>query len=59
MRKVANFRTVGNIKNTEGRTLKEGKLYRSAHLHQLKRKSFNDFEKLGIKEIIDLRNSKK
>ncbi|MGG7467797.1 tyrosine-protein phosphatase [Chryseobacterium arthrosphaerae] len=58
IRKVANFRTVGNIKNTEGRTLKEGKLYRSAHLHQLKKKSFNDFEKLGIKEIIDLRNSK-
>ncbi len=58
IKKVANFRTVGNIKNTEGRTLKAGKLYRSAHLHQLKKKSFSDLEKLGIKEIIDLRNSK-
>lgn len=58
IKKVTNFRTVGNIKNTEGRILKEGKLYRSAHLSKLKKKSFDDFEKLGIKEIIDLRNSK-
>lgn len=58
IKKVTNFRTVGNIKNADGRTLKEGKLYRSAHLHKLKKRSFNDFEKLGIKEIIDLRNSK-
>lgn len=58
IKKVNNFRTVGNIKNTEGRTLKSGKLYRSAHLHKLKKKSFDDIEKLGIKEVIDLRNSK-
>lgn len=58
IKKVNNFRTVGNIKNTEGRTLKSGKLYRSAHLNKLKKKSFDDIEKLGIKEVIDLRNSK-
>lgn len=58
IKKVTNFRTVGNIKNTEGRTLKEGRFYRSAHLHKLKKKSFDDIDKLGIKEIIDLRNSK-
>lgn len=58
VKKVANFRAVGNIKNTEGRTLKEGKFYRSAHLYKLRKKSFNSIEKLGIKEIIDLRNSK-
>ncbi|KFF75397.1 protein tyrosine phosphatase [Chryseobacterium sp. P1-3] len=58
IKKVYNFRTVGNIKNTEGRALKEGMLYRSAHLHQLKKKSFDEFGKLGIAEIIDLRNSK-
>lgn len=58
IRKVTNFRAVGNIKNVDGRTLKEGKLYRSAHLHKLKKKSFDDFEKLGIKEVIDLRNSR-
>lgn len=58
IKKVNNFRTVGNIKNSEGRTLKEGIFYRSGHLHQLKRKSFKKLENLGIKEVIDLRNSK-
>lgn len=58
IKKVHNFRTVGNIKNIDGRTLKEGKFYRSGHLHLLKKKSFKEFESLGIKEIIDLRNSK-
>lgn len=58
IKKVHNFRSVGHIKNIDGRTLKEGKFYRSGHLHQLKKKSFDEIEKLGIKEIIDLRNSK-
>ncbi|WP_435523333.1 tyrosine-protein phosphatase [Chryseobacterium indoltheticum] len=55
---MTNFRTIGNIKNIDGRTLKEGKFYRSAHLHKLKKKSIETLENLGIKEIIDLRNSK-
>lgn len=58
IKKVINFRTIGNIKNTDGRILKEGMLYRSGHLHQLKKKSLKTFQNLGIKEIIDLRNSK-
>ncbi|MGE8553854.1 MAG: tyrosine-protein phosphatase [Chryseobacterium jejuense] len=58
IKKVHNFRAVGNIKNTEGRALKEGMFYRSANLHKLKKKSFAQIEKLGITEIIDLRNSK-
>ncbi|KIC63478.1 tyrosine-protein phosphatase [Chryseobacterium taiwanense] len=58
IKKVHNFRTIGNIKNVDGRTLKEGKFYRSGHLYQLKKKSFDELEQLGIKEIIDLRNSK-
>lgn len=58
IKKVTNFRTIGNIKNTDGRTLKEGMLYRSGHLFQLKKKSLKTFQNLGIKEIIDLRNSK-
>lgn len=58
IKKVYNFRAVGNIKNIDGRTLKEGKFYRSGHLNKLKEKSFDELEKLGIKEIIDLRNSK-
>lgn len=58
IKKVRNFRTVTNIKNKNGRTLKEGKLYRSANLFKLKKKSFKRIENLGIQEIIDLRNSK-
>ncbi|WP_344824870.1 tyrosine-protein phosphatase [Chryseobacterium ginsenosidimutans] len=58
IKKVHNFRTVGNIKNVDGRTLKEGKFYRSGNLYKLKKKSFKELENLGIKEIIDLRNSK-
>lgn len=58
VKKVNNFRTVGNIKNSEGRTLREGKFYRSGHLYQLKKNSFKELESLGIKEVIDLRNSK-
>jgi protein-tyrosine phosphatase len=58
IKKVHNFRSIGNIKNVDGRTLKEGKLYRSANLFELKTKSFKELENLGIKEIIDLRNSK-
>jgi len=58
IKKVNNFRTVGNIKNVDGRTLKEGKFYRSGNLYKLKKKSFNEIKNLGIKEIIDLRNSK-
>lgn len=58
IKKVINFRTIGNIKNIDGRILKEGKFYRSGHLYQLKKKSLKTFQNLGIKEIIDLRNSK-
>ncbi len=58
IKKVYNFRTVGNIKNIDGRTLKEGRFYRSGNLYKLKKKSFKELENLGIKEIIDLRNSK-
>lgn len=58
IKKVHNFRAVGNIKNSEGRALKEGMFYRSANLHKLKKKSFKQFRELGISEIIDLRNSK-
>lgn len=58
VKKVYNFRTVGNIKNSEGRTLKAGKFYRSGHLHKLKKRSFKELQSLGIKEVIDLRNSK-
>lgn len=58
IKKVNNFRTLGNIKNSEGKTLKKGKFYRSGNLYKLKNSSFKELDKLGIKEIIDLRNAK-
>ncbi|MEY8759732.1 tyrosine-protein phosphatase [Chryseobacterium tongliaoense] len=58
IKKVNNFRTLGNIRNSEGKTLRESMFYRSGHLHQLKRRSFKKLDQLGVKEIIDLRNSK-
>lgn len=58
IKEVHNFRSVSNIRNIEGRILKSGKFYRSGNLHQLKRKSFKELENLGIKETIDLRNSR-
>ncbi|GEN76120.1 protein-tyrosine-phosphatase [Chryseobacterium hagamense] len=58
IKKVYNFRPVGNIKNREGKTLKEGRLYRSGHLFKLESRYFETVENLGIREIIDLRNSK-
>lgn len=58
IKKVDNFRMLGNIKNSEGKTLKEGKFYRSGNLYRLKNSSFNELDRLGIKEIIDLRNAK-
>ncbi|PKF74346.1 tyrosine-protein phosphatase [Chryseobacterium sp. PMSZPI] len=58
IKKVYNFRAVGNIKNKDGRILKQGAFYRSGHFYKLQSKSFDQIENLGIKEIIDLRNSK-
>ncbi|MCJ7932958.1 MAG: tyrosine-protein phosphatase [Chryseobacterium sp.] len=58
VKKVYNFRTVGDLKNIQGRALRKGIFYRSGHLHKLKKTSFHDLQNLGIKEVIDLRNSK-
>lgn len=58
IKKVHNFREVANIKNMDGRILKSGKFYRSGHLNQLTKSSFDELEKLGVREILDLRNSK-
>lgn len=55
LKKVYNFRDIGGLKNKDGKKLKRGKIYRSANLEKLKTSSFKDFEKLGIKKIIDLR----
>lgn len=52
---IANLRNVSGITNTEGKKLKSGLIYRSANLHGLKPKRYDDFEALGIKQVIDLR----
>ncbi|WP_116790132.1 tyrosine-protein phosphatase [Flavobacterium psychrotrophum] len=52
---IANLRNVSGITNTEGKKLKDGLIYRSANLHGLKPKLYDDFEALGIKQVIDLR----
>ncbi|WP_379969977.1 tyrosine-protein phosphatase [Epilithonimonas sp. UC225_85] len=53
--KVNNFRFLGGIRNSEGKILKDSLIYRSANLHQLKSRSFDEFESLKIKKVIDLR----
>ncbi len=55
IKKVNNFRFLGNLKNHEGKILKDSLIYRSGNLHQLKSRSFDEFEKLKIKKVIDLR----
>lgn len=55
IKKVNNFRFLGGLKNQEGKILKDSLIYRSGNLHQLKSKSFDDFENLKIKKVIDLR----
>lgn len=55
IRKVNNFRFLGGIKNSEGKTLRDNLIYRSGNLHHLKSRSFDDLEKLKINKIIDLR----
>lgn len=58
VKKVHNFRTLEEMKNVDGRTLRKGFFYRSGHLNKLKKKSFDTINKLGIAEVIDLRNEK-
>jgi protein-tyrosine phosphatase len=58
IKKVYNFRTLENIKNSDGKILKQGVFYRSGHLNKLRKSSFDNIQKLGIKEVIDLRNEK-
>lgn len=55
IKKVNNFRFLGGLKNSEGKILRDSLIYRSGNLHQLKSNSFDDFEKLKINKVIDLR----
>ncbi|WP_333663540.1 tyrosine-protein phosphatase [Chishuiella changwenlii] len=55
LKKVYNLRDLGGIENQDNKKLKTGKIYRSSNLEKLKSSSFKDLEKLGIKQVIDLR----
>ena len=57
IKKVNNFRFLGGLKNSQGKILKDSLIYRSGNLHHLKSNSFDDFEKLRIKKVIDLRTT--
>jgi len=52
---VLNFRDIGGLKNTEGKTVKWGKIYRSDNLSRLRSYEFKKFNDLGIKTVFDLR----
>ena len=55
IKKVNNLRYLGGIKNSEGKILKDSLIYRSGNLHQLRKFSFGEFEKMKISKVIDLR----
>jgi len=54
-KKVVNFRDVGGLKTTQGKTVKWGKIYRSDNLSQLRTGEFDKFNDLQIKTVFDLR----
>jgi protein-tyrosine phosphatase len=53
--KMVNFRDLGGLKTTEGRTVKWGKIFRSDNLSTLKTREFERFNDLNIKTVYDLR----
>lgn len=55
VKKVNNFRYLGGIKNSEGKTLKDSLIYRSGNLHQLRKSSFDKLYQMKINKVIDLR----
>lgn len=55
IKKVNNFRSIGSIKNKDGRILKDSIFYRSGDLHQLKESK--KITELKINNIIDLRTN--
>jgi len=50
-----NFRSLDRYKTTDGRELKEGKLYRSGHLHDLTKADTEYFTLAGVHSIADFR----
>jgi len=54
-KKVVNFRDIGGLITSEGKTVKWGKIFRSDNLSTLKDKEFEKFKALHIKTVYDLR----
>jgi protein-tyrosine phosphatase len=54
---TVNFRDLGGVKTTEGRTVKLGKIYRSDHLAGLETREFDKFNALQIGTVYDLRTN--
>jgi len=54
-KKVVNFRDIGGLTTTEGKTVKWGKIFRSDNLSTLKNKEFKKFNALNIQTVYDLR----
>lgn len=53
-----NFRDLGGLVNTEGKTVVWGHFYRSDELSGLRKEEFGGFNALGIKAVYDLRSEK-
>ncbi len=53
---IYNFRDFGAYKGHDGRTLRSGYLFRSAHLNNLNDEDHSDISALGIGLIVDLRH---
>ena len=52
---VINFRDIGGLQTSEGKTIKWGKIFRSDNLSGLKKNEFQKFNDLGIESVYDLR----
>lgn len=53
---MKNFRDLGGYKTSDGRSVKKGIFYRSAHLTNLSQEDIDTLKKLNIKHIFDYRN---
>lgn len=55
---VQNFRDIGGYKNSDNRTVRWGKVFRSGDFSLMTEEDANEIEKLGLKTIIDLRSNR-
>jgi len=51
-----NFRDLGGYKNSDGKTVKWGKVYRSDNLHSLTDEDLKYMERLNLKSVVDFRS---